>query len=142
MVMGSILGPNRVIAKDVKICTYCCYVRCATLIVWVVGMPWHQTGSTQYHAQLGLPEKGSAINGLVVCYSWDLEPLDLLNRLALGYYQPSPEVWLSCIWYNNSVVLARWKSGRYASLSVRTGPPQESKILVSNEVLESVMCDV
>ena len=32
-VMGSILGPNRVIAKDVKSCTYCCYVRCATLIV-------------------------------------------------------------------------------------------------------------
>ncbi len=32
-VMGSIFGPNRVIAKDVKRCTYCCYVRCATLIV-------------------------------------------------------------------------------------------------------------
>ena len=23
--MGSILGPSRVIAKDVKSCTYCCY---------------------------------------------------------------------------------------------------------------------
>ena len=32
-VMGLILGLNRVIAKDVKICTYCCYVRCVTLIV-------------------------------------------------------------------------------------------------------------
>ncbi len=32
-VVGSMLGPNRVIAKDVKNCTYCCYVRCATLIV-------------------------------------------------------------------------------------------------------------
>ncbi len=32
-VIGSMLGPNRVIAKDVKNCTYCCYVRCATLIV-------------------------------------------------------------------------------------------------------------
>ncbi len=32
-VMGSMLGPNRVLAKDVKSCTYCCYVRCATLIV-------------------------------------------------------------------------------------------------------------
>ncbi len=34
-VMGSMLGQNRVIAKNVKSCTYCCYVRCATLIVWV-----------------------------------------------------------------------------------------------------------
>ena len=34
-VLGSILNPKRVIAKNVKICTYCCYVRCATLIVWV-----------------------------------------------------------------------------------------------------------
>ncbi len=35
--MGSILGPNRVIAKNVKSCTYCCYGRCATLIVWIGG---------------------------------------------------------------------------------------------------------
>ena len=27
---------------------------------------------------------------LVVSNSWDLEPLDLLNGLALGYYQLSP----------------------------------------------------
>ena len=31
-VLGSILGPNRVTAKDVEMCTYCCFVRCATLI--------------------------------------------------------------------------------------------------------------
>ncbi len=31
-VMGSILGPNRRIATDVKSCTYCCYGRCSTLI--------------------------------------------------------------------------------------------------------------
>ena len=35
--MGSILSPNRVIAKDVKSCTYCCYIRCVTLIVCVGG---------------------------------------------------------------------------------------------------------
>ena len=51
-----------------------------------------QTGATQYHAQLGLPDKGRVIKGLVVCNSWDLKPLDLLNGLALGCYQPSPEV--------------------------------------------------
>ncbi len=55
-------------------------------------MPWPQTGATHYHAQLGLPDKGRAIKGLVVCHIWDLEPLDLLNGLALGCYQPSPKV--------------------------------------------------
>ncbi len=54
-------------------------------------MPWPQTGATQYQAQLGLPEKGRTIKGLVVCINWDLEPLDLLNGLALSCYQPSPE---------------------------------------------------
>ena len=52
-----------------------------------------QTDASQYHAaQLGLPDKGRAIKGLVVCNSWVLEPWDLLNGLALGCYQPSPEV--------------------------------------------------
>ncbi len=32
-VMGSMLGPNHVIDNAFKICTFCCYVRCATLIV-------------------------------------------------------------------------------------------------------------
>ena len=55
-------------------------------------MPWPPIGATQYHAQLGLPDKGRGIKGLVVCNNWDLEPLDLLNGLALGCYQPSPVV--------------------------------------------------
>ena len=55
-------------------------------------MPWPHTSATQYHAQLGLPDEGLAIKGLVVCNSWDLEPLDLLNGLALGCFKPSPEV--------------------------------------------------
>ncbi len=38
-VMGSMLGQNRFIAKYVKSCTYCCYVRCATLVILVGGMP-------------------------------------------------------------------------------------------------------
>ncbi len=49
-------------------------------------MPWPKTGATQYHAQLGLPDKGRAIKGLVVVNSWDLEPLNLLNcQPFLGY---------------------------------------------------------
>ena len=48
------------------------------------GMPWPKTGATQYHVQLGLPDKDRAIKGLVVCNGKDLEPLDLLtNGLAL-----------------------------------------------------------
>ena len=31
-------------------------------------MPWPQTGATQYHAQLGLPDKGRATKEWVVCY--------------------------------------------------------------------------
>ena len=33
--------------------------------------------------QLGLPDKCNAIKGMVVCNYWNLEPLDLLNGLAL-----------------------------------------------------------
>ncbi len=55
-------------------------------------MPWPQTGAAQYHTQSGLPDKGRAIKWLVLCKNWDLEPLDLLNGLALGCYEPSPEV--------------------------------------------------
>ena len=51
-------------------------------------MPWPQSGATQYHAQLGLTDKGREIKELVVCNNWDLEPLNLLNSLALGCYQP------------------------------------------------------
>ena len=32
------------------------------------GMPWPHTGANNYHSQFGLPEKGRAINWLVVCY--------------------------------------------------------------------------
>ncbi len=37
-------------------------------------MPWPITGATQYHAQLGLPDKGRAIKGLVIYNNSDLEP--------------------------------------------------------------------
>ncbi len=39
-------------------------------------MPKPDSGATQYHAQLGLSEKGRAIKELVLCNNWDLEPLD------------------------------------------------------------------
>ncbi len=55
-------------------------------------MPWLQIGATQYHEQLGHPDKGCAIKGLVICNDWDLVPLNLINSLAIGCYQPSPEI--------------------------------------------------
>ena len=55
-------------------------------------MPWPQTGATQHHAQLELPDKSRTIKGLVVCNDWDLEPLELENGLVLGCYQSSTEV--------------------------------------------------
>ncbi len=54
-------------------------------------MPWPLTG-----AQLELPDKGHAMEGLVVCNDCDLEPFDLLNGLALCCYKPSPEVLIVC----------------------------------------------
>ncbi len=63
-------------------------------------MPWSQT---QYHAQLGLPDKVRAIKGLVVCNNCDMEPLDMVNGLALGCYQPLPEV-LIVLWISVTVL--------------------------------------
>ena len=62
------LGPNRVIAKGVKSCTCCCYVRCAILIEQVGGNALTPNRRTHYHAHLGLPDQGCAIKGLVVCF--------------------------------------------------------------------------
>ncbi len=57
-----------------------------------------QIGSSQYHAQLGLPDKGRAIKGLVVCNKWDH-----LDGLALGSYQPSPEVLIVLLFSTGSI---------------------------------------
>ena len=50
-------------------------------------MPWLQTGATQYLAQLGLPDKGRAIKGLVVCNNWDLKDSVILGIITLHWYQ-------------------------------------------------------
>ncbi len=99
--MGTILGPNRIKAKEVNSCTYCCNIRCATLILWVGKMPWLKTGATDYCEQLWLLNNGHAIKELVVCNSLDLESLNLLYGLALGCYQLSP-----CIYYLSSSKLS------------------------------------
>ncbi len=55
-------------------------------------MPWPQTGATQYHAQIGLPDEDRENKGFIVCNNRDLEPLELQNGLALGCYHPSHDV--------------------------------------------------
>ena len=61
------LGPNSLIAKAVKSCTYCFYVRCVKLKVRVGRMPWPQRGAIHYHALLGLQDKSRAMR-------WVCEP--------------------------------------------------------------------
>ena len=51
-------------------------------------MPWPITGANKCYVRLELPDKGRSIKVLIVCNSSDLEPLYLLNSLALGYHQP------------------------------------------------------
>ena len=61
LVVGEVIGSNlgltlhRVVTKDVKNGSYCCYVWCMTLIVVAGGMPLTKTGATHQLAQLGLP---------------------------------------------------------------------------------------
>ncbi len=74
--MGSILGPNHGMAKDLKNCTKCCYVRCAVI---VQGLILSKTGATHFHAQLRHPDKTFAIKEFVVYNGRDLEYFGLLN---------------------------------------------------------------
>ncbi len=57
-------------------------------------MPWPKTGATQYHAQLGLPDNGRAIKGLIICHSWDIiiEPWDLAKRSGPRLFSTVPRV--------------------------------------------------
>ena len=69
-----------------------CYVRCATLLVWVGG---ECLGPKQGHNSVSCTVRTSRQGScnqrvLVVFHNLDLEPLvDLLNGLALGWYQPA-----------------------------------------------------
>ena len=70
-VAGSMLGPNCIIAKDVKRCTLCQMRDINSMSKGNALAP----GATQYFAQITLPNKGLATKGLVVCNNWGLEPL-------------------------------------------------------------------
>ena len=80
LVVGEvILSPNRIIAKDVKSCTSCCYIRCSMIIVWVRWMPWLKTWQPITRHSKNFQTKVVQSKG---CNNWDLEPLNLLNGLA------------------------------------------------------------
>ena len=66
--MGSILGPKRVIDKDVEGYTY--FLLCQIHDISSLsrgGMVWPKTEATHCHAQLGHPYKGCAIKVMFVC---------------------------------------------------------------------------
>ncbi len=50
----------------------------------VGGIPWPQAGATHYHIQLGLPDKGHANKGLVVCF---VVLLGFIREWVLGLAQ-------------------------------------------------------
>ncbi len=87
--MCSIHGPTRILAKTLIVVP-----TAAMSNVQHSSMSRRNalTGAYQYHGKLGIPVKGCAIKGSFICNNWDLEPLDLLNGLALGCYHLSPEV--------------------------------------------------
>ncbi len=78
-VMGSMLGPNRAIAKDVKSWTNCCYIRCVTLIVCEVIIGLCPNRHNSVPCTVRTPDIARAIKGLFVCNDWHLEPLVMLN---------------------------------------------------------------
>ena len=55
-------------SKDLPTATMSDYIEYVIYSYYINSMPWPQTGATYYHAQLGLPDKGRAIKGLVVSY--------------------------------------------------------------------------
>ncbi len=66
-VMGSNLGSNHVIAKDVLIVTFCCYdVRYTTFLLNAVDQN-RRNSTLCVHSELGLTDKGDVIKGLIVC---------------------------------------------------------------------------
>ena len=97
------------LTEDVKNGSNYCYVRCATLIVRVVGKPWHKTCATHYHAQLGLPEKGCAIKEKVVLEKrryLALFSYPGLLDVRMSWIGASPVVQLLCV--TNILLLLRY----------------------------------
>ena len=43
-------------------------------------MPWPKTVATHNYAQLGLPNKGCAIKGLVVCMAFDRKIMHIMKQ--------------------------------------------------------------
>ena len=81
--MGLNLDPNRVITKDVKSFRTALMPDAQHQQKEYGQIHWLNTGSTQYNAQLGLPDKVPTIVGRVVCNSY--------------VSKPTIKIWLSCL---------------------------------------------
>ena len=53
-------------------------------------MHWPQTGATQYHAQLGLPDESRAIKGFVACNNWKIKPKQLFSIFFQNNWVSTP----------------------------------------------------
>ena len=76
--LSSMLCPNRVIAKTLKV-VFTAAISYTRHLQYQQG-ECHSTSATQYHAKLGHSGKGHGIKVLVVCNVWDLRPLSI-NRI-------------------------------------------------------------
>ena len=74
--------------KDVKSCSYCCYVICTTLMEYG-GMPWSKTSTTHHNA---IYSQDFLKKCLVMSAVEKLVPLNLLNSLTLCCFQQSLEI--------------------------------------------------
>ena len=88
---------DALLLKDVKSCTTAAMLDSPHLYM-SRGMPWPQTSTTHYYTQLGLSDKCRAIKGFDV---YNLEPLDLLNGLALGRNQFKRQITKSLLNWKN-----------------------------------------
>ncbi len=75
----------------------CCSVRCASLIVLRVGMPWPKTGAIHHRKQLNFQTKVVQSKGGL--YAYAMVGI-LLNGLSIGCYQQSPEVFQNSKYLN------------------------------------------
>ena len=84
-VMGSILGPNCVMAKDVNSWTYCWYMMCTTIIAWIINvLAKNMCNSLSYTSRQRLCNQG-----MLTCNSWHVRAFGP-NKRSVWTYCPFP----------------------------------------------------
>ncbi len=103
------LGPNRVIAKDFKSCTYWCFVWCVTLIGRVGWIPWLQTVKKQSTINIDIFDKD---NETLWVSLWHIiiEKLSFLKWVmfyfSFNWERSIPVLWNGCSWKRETLDLS------------------------------------